>query len=162
MVPTFQVLANGTATYQFPLAGNQTAPPDMYQPAKTWYQAASPASQTMPAAFQPGQTIPMQPGQTTYTAAVALMPPVDPAVYQSKPAPIDSISMPPAFSNSILQVMQCACKLSPTKLPCALRLSTWAHVPPPWHRRHQMIPGAKASCNWRSRSSCWIPSGLLP
>jgi len=73
--------------------------PDVNQTAKAGYQPVAPASvQTNPAAFQ----------QQTYTVAAALVPPTDPAVFAAaKPAPFGNISMPPAFSNSILQVLRC-------------------------------------------------------
>jgi len=96
---TFQVLANGTAAYQLPTVTYE-AGPDVNQIAKAGYQAAVPAgTQTIPTAFQQ---------QQTYTVAAAMMPPTNPAVFASaKPAPMSNISMPPAFSNSILQVLRC-------------------------------------------------------
>ena len=100
MVPTFQVLANGTAAYQLPPVTYQ-AGPDINQAAKPGYQAAAqPGTQTIPA------TVFQQ--QQTYTVAAAMMPPTGPAVFAAtKPPPMSNISMPPAFSNSILQVLRC-------------------------------------------------------
>ena len=105
LVPTFQVLANGTAAYQLQPATYQ-AVLDINQTAKAGYQPAAPlGTQTIPAAFSQQQQ--QQQQQQTYTAAVALMPPTDPAVFAAtKPTPAGSIQMPPAFSNSILQVLR--------------------------------------------------------
>ena len=98
LAPTYSVLANGSASYQLGSTVYQPGSTGAYQPAPAMYQNPPLRTPKTPSS-------PYAAGTMTHTVAPVLMPALDPDTFPVKPAPIDSIAMPPAFSNSILQVV---------------------------------------------------------